>query len=530
MAEGSEKRVMTEGLSDLIVGLIAPIGTDLDPICDAIASSLEQLNYSLDIVRLSTLLCDIETTDRNWPVLVESPEYDRYVKYMNAGNEFRTFMDRGDALAMLAVGAILDLRSESRPKAKRAFILRSLKHHEEVASLRRIYGPSFVALSVYSPPSMRVQHLANRICESMQQFQPRSFLGGAHNLINKNEQESDDPMGQNVRTAFPMADFFVNGRSRVELHRAIKRIVELLFGNVFITPNKDEYAMFLAQAAAARSASLQRQVGAVITTTEGDVIAVGANEVPKPGGGLYWEGDLPDHRDFTLGHEINDKLKHRMLLDVLKRLLDSGMSHSDYETKDPGELAERLIKQGVMKDAQIQNVIEFGRCVHAEMAALMDAARRGVSVNGATLYSTTFPCHECARHIVAAGIKRVLYVEPYAKSLVNQLYPDSVQIEGENRSESHVCFEPFVGVTPRRYLDLFRLGNLKRKGKMGDVTKWDPAVASPRLGEYPIRTQLINQAMETAAFDQFASEFTAKGFQSKSPTAEPPKEMGDERN
>jgi deoxycytidylate deaminase len=75
------------------------------------------------------------------------------------------------------------------------------------------------------------------------------------------------------------------------------------------------------------------------------------------------------------------------------------------------------------------NVIEFGRAVHAEMAALMDSARRGVPVKNATLYCTTFPCHLCARHIVAAGIRRVVYIEPYPKSLAAQLYPDSIAVE-----------------------------------------------------------------------------------------------------
>ncbi|MEJ7655371.1 MAG: deaminase [Chloroflexia bacterium] len=46
--------------------------------------------------------------------------------------------------------------------------------------------------------------------------------------------------------------------------------------------------------------------------------------------------------------------------------------------------------------------------MHAEMSALLDAGRRGVPVQGATLYTTTFPCHNCARHIVGAGIDRVV--------------------------------------------------------------------------------------------------------------------------
>ena len=68
------------------------------------------------------------------------------------------------------------------------------------------------------------------------------------------------------------------------------------------------------------------------------------------------------------------------------------------------------------------DLIEFSRTVHAEMAAIVDAARRGVSVQDCNLYTTTFPCHECAKHIVAAGIRRVVYIEPYPKSQALSLH------------------------------------------------------------------------------------------------------------
>ena len=72
---------------------------------------------------------------------------------------------------------------------------------------------------------------------------------------------------------------------------------------------------------------------------------------------------------------------------------------------------------------------EFSRPVHAEMAALIDAARRGVPVNGHSLYVTTFPCHNCAKHIVAAGIQRVVYLEPYSKSRAGNLHREDIDLQ-----------------------------------------------------------------------------------------------------
>ncbi len=52
--------------------------------------------------------------------------------------------------------------------------------------------------------------------------------------------------------------------------------------------------------------------------------------------------------------------------------------------------------------------------VHAEQNAISDAARRGVSVNGATAYITHFPCINCAKILAAAGISSIKYLHDYS--------------------------------------------------------------------------------------------------------------------
>jgi len=506
----SDPGLLTVGLQDIVVGLVAPIGTDLDPVCRALASSFERLGYSSQQVRLSQHLDEVQEVfqlDLN-----HTTEEQRYEKYMTAGNKFRRAMERGDALSMVGVGALRELRKKST-HPRHAFILRSLKHPDEVQSLRNIYGPAFVLFSLASSRTARVQHLSKKICKSHQEFDSSRFLPEAEQLINRDQQEPNDRMGQKVSKVFHLADFFVDVDHGME--EAVKRLVELFLGNVFITPTRTEQGMFLAHASAWRSASLQRQVAAVIATADGNVIATGTNEAAKPGGGLYWEGDSPDCRDFQRGGEINDDMKHRMLVEVVQRMLKSGMCHqknddgSDHQLageKDAQKVVEWLITNQHMDNTRILSVLEFGRCVHAEMAALMDAARRGAGVDGSSLFSTTFPCHECARHIVAAGIKKVYYIVPYPKSLVNELYPDSIRIEGDECG-GFVSFVPFVGVAPRRYQDVFRVGDVDRKAFVAYAHDWKPEVANPRLGEYPSRTQKINMAAEEAALDEFSKHF-----------------------
>lgn len=52
--------------------------------------------------------------------------------------------------------------------------------------------------------------------------------------------------------------------------------------------------------------------------------------------------------------------------------------------------------------------------VHAEQNAISDAARRGVSVNGATAYITHFPCINCAKILASAGISSIKYLHDYS--------------------------------------------------------------------------------------------------------------------
>src|SRR5205807_7878392 len=106
----------------------------------------------------------------------------------------------------------------------------------------------------------------------------------------------------------------------------------------------------------------------------------------------------------------------------------------------------------------VASLLEFGRIVHAEMAAICDAAMRGVPIRDSTLYCTTFPCHMCARHIIAAGISRVVYIEPYPKSRAKKLYKRAIQVDQDRSADQDaVKFEAFVGVAPTRFLDLVEM-------------------------------------------------------------------------
>lgn len=474
---------------ELFLAVVGAVGTDYDSMLRELSSSLSSVGYRTEEVHLVELLHEFDA----WKEIPERPLDDRINAHMDAGNEFRNTLALGDALALLGISKIQSLRRKQSPGGEpvpgNAYLIRSLKHPTEVRTLRAIYGDTFFLIGAYTDLDQRIRGLASKIAASRQDFQPGKHRPAAEALNARDQVEMGQPYGQNVQDTFPLADIFVDCEEKTKMQQAIARFVELLFGHPFHTPTRDEYAMFHAYGAALRSADLSRQVGAAIVTDEGDIVALGTNEVPKAGGGQYWTEDEQDHRDYRLGFESNTRLKRTMLADLLSRLgkagwLDEGRRGAD---KDYDEMAQEALDVPEIAQAQLANVIEFGRTVHAEMASLIDAARRGAAVNGLTLYTTTFPCHDCAKHIVGAGIRRVVYVEPYPKSLSEPMYADSIRADGSPRGRQ-VLFEPFIGIAPRRYVDLFLAPT--RKTTAGEAVEWDPGQALPKLGIYDPTTDV----------------------------------------
>lgn len=78
------------------------------------------------------------------------------------------------------------------------------------------------------------------------------------------------------------------------------------------------------------------------------------------------------------------------------------------------------------------------RTIHAEMNAILQCAKFGVPTEGAEIYVTHFPCLQCTKAIIQAGIKVIYYAEdyknhPYALELLEQA---GVKVEKVNFDKS----------------------------------------------------------------------------------------------
>lgn len=451
---------------------------------------MREFKYNPVKIRLSKLL------ERFSGWTPPSSSEDRRISHLQKlGHDFRESLRNPAALGLAALVKIREERVQL-PKGPEAvdgvaYLLDQLKHPSEVKLLRKVYGHSFVLIAAHATNSTRESNLVRSIASSENRGTKDDDIAKARNIITIDDEEPGpigvDELGQNTRNTYPLADLFVNLEQEKGVEPHVRRFLDLLFGHPFHTPRPAEVAMYHASTAALRSSDESRQVGAVIVNVKRDnqnkasnieVIATGMNEVPKRGGGFYWDGsdDSPDARDqWLIAYRNDDRaltIKKGVLTELLEVLRTREWFKQEIASTQTPHLLKELIPEG-LKGTQFLNIGEFQRQVHAEMAALIDAARRGVAVDSRTMFVTTFPCHNCAKHIIAAGIRHVVYLEPYAKSRATNLHEEEIEIESkdgppgdEDRKDGvipKVVFSPYSGIAPRQYERLFSMSGRGKK-------------------------------------------------------------------
>ena len=143
-------------------------------------------------------------------------------------------------------------------------------------------------------------------------------------------------------------------------------------------PSWDEYFMAITEQVAQRATCTRRHIGAVLVK-EKRILATGYNGVP------------------------------------------SGLAHCD----EVGCLREQ---RGIPSGTQH----ELCRGIHAEQNAVIQAARHGIAIDGATCYCTHQPCVLCAKILINAGIVGIVYREAYPDELATEMLAEA-------------------GITPRRF-------------------------------------------------------------------------------
>lgn len=466
---------------ELVIALCGPIGSPLHETARQIKNTLAEFNYQTETVRLSDLI-RLNAKKAGLPVDTSS-KFHEIQSLIKIGDSLREKYDN-DVLAKLAIakigadrahsyGVFEDVAAESgKPENRKikkqriCHVIDSIKNSAELDLLRLIYGDALFAVGVFSPVELRITNLAKP---------GKLNIDEIKKLIDIDSGEEFDH-GQSVRNTFPQCDFFLRvdhsvvGPSEAkavgQINERVRRFFDLIFRTVVITPTAEETAMYAATSASRNSACLSRQVGAAVTSSTGELLAVGWNDVPQSGGGLYGTKplltrlvvptDLEDQRCFAQvgGRCRNDEEKDSIARKIVESLVQGGVL--------PENDAAKAV-QTILGDTRVKDLIEFSRAVHAEMHAILGASRlAGDRVVGGKIFVTTYPCHSCARHLVAAGISEVHYIEPYRKSLATRLHEDALTESTD--AHGKVQLRQYDGIAPRRFIEMFEGGNRKKSG------------------------------------------------------------------
>ena len=435
---------------------------------------LSQFNYRVEVLKFSKFLEDeffVNSNDFKPDFKVDrSSRFSEIKSQMELGTRTRTKRE-----TLLSEYAVIQVKKKREIKNQEytertnedgtkkdsigvAYIFDSIKHPLESKFLSKIYEAAYYQIGVFASENQRISFLVNK--EGIKKEE-------AYTLTEKDIAE-ENPKGQQTRGAFELSDIFVSHRYEDEFSKKIQleRVFDLIFGHPYITPTIDEHMMHIAYSYSTRTADLSRQVGAVVASERGDILGLGSNDVPSFGGGPYWPSikkeDVNDWRDYRLEKDPNQEKREK-----IGQSIEEAIKNEMREVISSEKMEEIFRKSGLF------DITEFARATHAEIAAILSCARNGLSPVGKTLYCTTFPCHNCAKHIVESGVKKVLFVEPYPKSLAEELHGDAIFV-ADGSIEGKVAFKHFIGISARRYLDLFsmKLGRgdgVKRKDEDGRV-------------------------------------------------------------
>lgn len=479
------------GTEELVIAVVGPIGSGVSQCAQLIQSELvEHYGYRTEPIKKASELIE-RYAQRVGVHFDPTRPFEKTEGLQTAGTKLRERY--GPTVVVdLAIG---EISSKRPPKTalvggtetpvpaqsrRHVTIIDAVKNPAEVRRLKAVYKSAFWLVGVFAPEEKRLRRLQDRFLKPEDRTKAMRI-----------DEDEGNPNGQRVAKTMELADYFIrnNSDSVNDLQDSVKRFLKIIFSVGVNTPTLDESSMYAATAAASRSACLSRQVGVVIVNADGEIIGTGTNDVPKFGGGLYPSSTAGDSRCYNWKNGIchNDDRKKRLTenaTDDLVKYLIAG-------TKENARKA--------VASSEVKSLIEFSRAVHAEMEAIVSVARTGGrGLVGSTLYSTTYPCHNCARHVVAAGVKKVVYIEPYAKSLAIDLHEDAISADEKDEGKK-VIFVQYEGVSPNNYLAVFKNGAERKRAGIRlptDTRTASPVIQEP-LDDFGIREDIATAALST---------------------------------
>lgn len=490
----SRLAVLEHAANELVFAVVGHVGSGTSTVAEALKNLLRSHTlpggaYDADILKARDVITRW-ATEASRQVPAESRALEGVETLQDLGDELRKTSKDNAAVAKGLVKAVRQMRATKtdapepgdgavKPDGKRrAYILDSIRHPAEVELLRHVYQDAFVLIGVVCEEERRLSRVMSKY-DNAGRTKAKKFMQRDAKAVEKH--------GQRVSDAFHLSDFFLDNTAERadseawDINDRLSRLIKIITHSAIMRPETAETAMYHAHGAAMRSACLSRQVGAALTDNKGNLVATGTNEVPQAGGGVYGQRfgtGLDDHRCAFRRTEStqycsNTKTQHEMVDRLIEEIP---------ELRELNAIRKASLRQEI-RGSGIGDLLEFSRAIHAEMDAVLSAVRVGTSTIGTRLFVTTFPCHYCARHLVAAGVDEIQFIEPYPKSQALGLHADAIQVEVAgaklpSEGGTKVLFHPFVGAAPRLYRRAF-LKDRDLKDAAGTMQIGNPEWGTP---------------------------------------------------
>jgi deoxycytidylate deaminase/dephospho-CoA kinase len=341
-------------------------------------------------------------------------------------------------------GRLAELAVEELEKDSKVFDLVAIdgiRNLGELTYLRNRFGLRFFLFAVDCAKSQRWGRLRAKY--------ENDGLGKADfDADDRRDRDEEVAYGQQVQLCVDRSDVLIDNSDDVtltELRSKVVAHVNLVTGRSarFATPM--EMLMNLAYSAAHASRCLKRQVGAIIVEAEpgkmGAVVGTGFNENPPPTAPCVEEPSYIQPGG-TRGRCYRDMLRAESFAQLARekrRCPDCG-----HVITDPGDSPPwrcKNCRHNLEEFFWPERAMSWCTAIHAEVAALFAAGQRA---KGATLYTTTFPCFQCAEKIVQAGISAIVFTEAY---------PDVKA--GYRLDLAKIQIVRFEGVRSSRFHDIF---------------------------------------------------------------------------
>jgi cytidine deaminase len=356
----------------------------------------------------------------------------------NLGNALR---DENRNPGELAKRAIDDLNSSATEVDH--IVIDAIRNIGEIEALRERFGNRFFLIALECQLSERWERVRTDYesrGETMTQFIADS----------ERDRDQETAFGQQVQLAVDRADvLLINDQDTTLAALRIKldAVVPLLTGDRPRYANPSEILMNLAYSAAHGSKCLKRQVGAVLVDAPpgklGDIVGQGFNENPF--------NTHPCVEEPEYGADPGSSKPGRCYRDIVR--FDAFVAQANGGVLCP-RCGKPLLQPAPLPpwrcaSCQVdlekyfwpERAMSWCTAVHAEVAAILSA---GTRARGTTLYTTTFPCFQCAEKIAQAGVKQIVFTEPY---------PD---IKAARRLElAGVVTRRFEGVRSGRFDEIF---------------------------------------------------------------------------